>query len=183
MTLSVNINGNGTVDGGSSYVSGTIAVLNAVPNTGWKFKYYQINGSTYTDNPYSLTVGTEDITVIAVFYVSFEDYIKGLLGFEISDLALNTIRIKRSIDYAADVSTLSTRTLELAEADAIKWYVSSPSNFTGSKDSDGGWSHQDSSSSLSESDRKLLMNRATMLYSKWGEQNGYGVTAKIINLY
>ena len=183
MTLSVNIEGNGTVEGGVNYVSGSIAILNAIPNIGWSFKCYQINGITYTDNPYSMTVGAEDVSITAVFYVSFEDYIKGLLGFEISDLALNTIRIKRGIDYAADVSILSIRTLELAEADAIKWYVSSPTNFTGSKDSDGGWSHQDASSSLSESDRKLLMNRASMLYAKWGEQNGYGVTAKIINLY
>lgn len=183
MTLNVNISGNGTVEGGVNYTSGSIAILNAIPNVGWSFKCFQINGSTYTDNPYSLTVGTEDITATAVFYVSFEDYIKGLLGFEISELALNTIRIKRGIDYATDVSTLSIRVLELSEADAIKWYVSSPTNYTGSKDSDGGWSHQDASSSLSESDRKSLMNRASMLYSKWGEQNGYGVNAKIINLY
>lgn len=115
--------------------------------------------------------------------VSFEDYIRGLLNFDVSDIALNSIRIKRGIAEAADVSTLSIRTLELAEADALRWYVTSPSTYTGVKDSDGGWSHQEASSSLTDADKRLFSARAAAIYGKWGESNGFGSRIKIVNLY
>lgn len=181
MILSVNITGDGTVSGGGALNTGATATLLATAVTGWIFKSFEIGGTFYTANPYSFLVSTQDITVNALFYVTFENYISGKIGFEISDLALNSIRIKRNIAFAADVTTLTIRTLELAEADALMWYATSSSSYTGVKDSDGGWSHQDASYSLSSTDRSGMRSTALSLYRKWGENNGYG-TIRLVNL-
>ena len=181
MILSVNITGSGTVSGGGTLNTGVTATLAATPVTGWTFKHFEKDGTLYTDNPYSFGVPAQNVIVNALFYVTFEDYISGKVGFDINDLALNSIRIKRNIDYAADVTTLTIRTLELAEADALMWYATSASSYTGVKDSDGGWSHQEASSSLSSQDRSSMKSTALSLYRKWGENNGYG-TIRLVNL-
>ena len=86
MILSVNIIGNGNVSGGGSYASGSAVTLTATPSSGWTFKDFVIDGASYASNPYSLTVGASDLSVSATFYVSFEDYLKGILAFDITFL-------------------------------------------------------------------------------------------------
>ncbi len=181
MILSVNIIGNGNVSGGGSYASGSAVTLTATPSSGWTFKDFVIDGASYASNPYSLTVGASDLSVSATFYVSFEDYLKGILAFDITEQALNSIRIKRNIDFGTDVKTLIIRTIELAQADALMWYATLPSSKTGAKDSDGGWSHQEATVSISSEDRKAFRSQAMAIYRKWGESNGLG-TFKIVNL-
>ena len=103
------------------------------------------------------------------------------IAFDITEQALNSIRIKRNIDFGTDVKTLIIRTIELAQADALMWYATLPSSKTGAKDSDGGWSHQEATVSISSEDRKAFRSQAMAIYRKWGESNGLG-TFKIVNL-
>ncbi len=181
MNVSVDIKGGGNVSGSGIYNSGSNVTLVAEPVEGCSFMGFYLNGERY-NTPYSFIAGASDIVIEAVFYVTFENYIKGKLSFPITELALNSIRTKRGISFGADVITINTRTLELSEADAIMWYVTSSSSVSGEKDSDGGWSHQEASYSLSTSDRNTLKNMALSIYRKWGESSYLGIV-KIVNLY
>lgn len=136
---------------------------------------------TIYDNPYTITE-SENKTVQTTFYVTIEDYLKGLVDFDVSEQALNSIRIYRGIKKGADINELSQKTKDLAYADLLMWASTSPSSYTGGKDSDGGWSHTESSKTLSVTDKKRFESMAMAIYKRYQDKR-YTSSIKIVNLW
>lgn len=69
ITTSVDANGGGTVSpsGESSCVEGEDTQIEAVPNTGYSFVSWQIDGATVTTNPYTFENVTAPHTAVATF--------------------------------------------------------------------------------------------------------------------
>ena len=182
MNVTINIFGAGECSGAGVYADGVSITLLATPVAGNVFKKFIIGDSEILINPHYLTAGTEDVIADCYFYTPFELYIRGAVSFDVPDITLNNIRISRVIKYAQDVSELSTQTLELALADVLMYGASRPSSITGAKDSDGGWSHTDGSTTIGNSDRIFLRTRALDIYKKYGENTGStGITFGNLN--
>ena len=95
-----------------------------------------------------------------------EDWIKGKVGFDISDLSISAILADRMISALTDIDTLSTMQKELCQADALMIYVTSPNK--------GSYKIQDGNSSETLGseyfvDRDKIQDFAYSLYKKWGE--------------
>lgn len=175
------LSGAGTVVGGGEHSSGEEVTLTAKPVLPNRFKSFSTGGQEVDENPFSFTAGDDDVTVGVSFYTTIEDYLINQVGFPVTDGALNNIRIRRSIPYGADVSSLPERTLDLAYADVLMWGANSPTTVTGAKDSDGGWSHQDESRTMAITDKRLMRSTAMDIYKKWGDEM-YSSTLKFATL-
>lgn len=95
------------------------------------------------------------------------DWIKGKVGFKISDLAVTAILDDRDIEATAETSTLTQRQKELCWADALMIYVTSANM--------GSYQIQDGNSSETNGseyfvDRDKIQDFANSLYKKWGEE-------------
>lgn len=64
-TITVNAEKNGTVEGGGTYLYGSVATLKAIANTGYKFKQWS---DGVTENPRSITV-TSNAAYTAIFEI------------------------------------------------------------------------------------------------------------------
>lgn len=98
-----------------------------------------------------------------------EQYLRGTVGFEIPDLAINTILTKRQIDAGTMVSMLSEKQLDLCTADLYMYCASTPSVKGVNIDAHGSWKHQEGGWESSAFDKRNLRNMANDLYAKWGE--------------
>ena len=182
MNVTINIFGAGECEGGGEHAEAAVITLFATPAAGNVFKKFVIGSNEYFGNPKYLDAGTEDVSVDCYFYTPFELYIRGSVSFDVPDLTLNNVRISRGILYLQDVSELSTEKLELALADVLMYGASRPSSVTGAKDSDGGWSHTEGGTTISNSDRIFLRTRALDIYKKYGESVGSsGITFGNLN--
>lgn len=182
MNVSVEIVGDGTVQGTGSYSMGDGVTLTAISSAGIDFSYF-LDGDDekITDNPYVFTVSDDaDLSLKAVFIVTLEGYLKASVGFEIPDAALMKIRVDRELAFGQAVSGLSIKTKELCYADCLMWGVNSPSIIQGAKDSDNGWSHQGVSNTMSITDKRLMRIQANAIYRKWGDY--IEPTVKLITL-
>lgn len=178
MALEINIKGEGKVD---KVVVGNTATLTATAESSWTFKNYTIGSEMVTTNPYSFTLtGTDE--VLATFYVTIEDYLRGLVAFDVPDSALNSIRVFRNISKGADVVELSQRQKDLAYADLLMWASSNPSSYTGEKQSDGGWSQTGASKTLTATDKRRFEDQARSIYKQYGDPR-YSSSIKIVNLW
>ena len=68
---------------------------------------------------------------------TIEEYLRGCVGFEVTDSAISTILIDRGIAPGTDVSTLEKRQKDLCRADLYMWCASTPS-VTGSVEDANG---------------------------------------------
>jgi hypothetical protein len=94
------------------------------------------------------------------------EWIKGKVGFDISDLAVQAILEDREIGLTADTSTLTVRQKELSWADALMIYVTSPNKGSYTlRDGDS----QETTGSEYFVDRDRILAFANSLYTKWGE--------------
>jgi len=182
MNVTINIFGAGECEGSGEHVEASVITLFATPAAGNVFKKFVIDANEYFGNPKYLDAGTEDVSVDCYFYTPFELYIRGAVSFDVPDITLNNIRISRGISYLQDVSELSVKIQELSLADVLMYGASRPSSVTGAKDSDGGWSHTEGGSTISNSDRIFLRTRALDIYKKYGESVGSsGITFGNLN--
>ncbi len=175
MEIAIDIIGEGKVDKVAELESAT---LTAIPNENWTFKHFLIGNTANTENPISVTV-TE---VTAVFYISIEDYLKGLVGFDVTESVLNSIRIYREIKKGTDVTELSTKERDLLYADLLMWASTSPTSYTGTKEADGGWSKTEANKTISVTDKKRFENLAMSIYKKYLDRK-YNPSIKIVNLW
>lgn len=178
MNFSIDIKGEGKVE---KVVDENSTTLTAIPDESWTFKYFIVDDETITDNPHTLKI-EEGTTIQAVFYVAIEEYLKGLVGFDVTEQALNSIRMYRNIEKYTDVSELTIRDKELLYADLLMWAASSPTSYTGSKDSDGGWTHTEAGKTISVTDKKRFENSAKSIYKKYQDKK-YSSGIKLVNLW
>lgn len=178
MALTITIKGNGTVD---KVVDENSTTLTAKPNDEWNFKHFKTDSDTITDNPYTIEV-VADFEVIATFYMTVVSYIRGKVGFEITDSAIDAILLERGVDGNTDVSDLSFEEKELLYADALMWGATLPTVYSGTKESDGGWTHTEGSSTIQASDKKRFEAIAQEIYSKYNDPKKVKSKIKIVNL-
>lgn len=178
MGISIDIKGEGKVE---KVVDENSTILTAIPEEHWTFKHFLYNDQIISETTYTFEA-KEDDSVKAVFYVTIEDYLCGKVGFDVSESALNSIRVFREIPKHKDVSELNLRSKELVYADLLMWAATSPTSYTGSKDSDGGWNHTEASKTISVTDKKRFEKEAKAIYKKYQDRN-YSASIKIKNLW
>ena len=98
-----------------------------------------------------------------------EEYLRGVVGYQIADNALNSILFKRKIAAEAMASSLTEKQLDLCTADLYLWRAATPSTQNITEDSDGGWKHVEGGWQTSAFDKRELRAMAKELYEKWGE--------------
>ncbi len=183
MIITINIKGEGTVNGGGEYEAGTTATITATPVNGYTFKYFKTKEGETKTNPLVIEIkgDTTDLIIEAVFYVTIEDYLRGQVDFEISDAALTAIKLDRGVKFSQDVTELDAKTKDLCYADVLMWATTTASTIQGEKDSDNGWSHQASSKTLSINDKKRLEERAIQIYKRYNDTKA-NITTNTISL-
>ena len=115
--------------------------------------------------------------------MSFETYIQGLFPLSIPSTTLASIMYNRGITANTEVSAIAAKTVDLAYADICMYVSKIPSDFTGSKDSDNGWSHSESSYKLTSSDKDAYKREANIIYQKYGESSSIRANLRIINIH
>lgn len=95
-----------------------------------------------------------------------QDWLKGSVGFTLTELNIQFIFENRGVTYDADASTMSEKQKDLSRADAYTIYLTSSNK--------GGYKQQDGNSSLSENGesftyRDEAQRLAIFYYEKWGE--------------
>ena len=101
--------------------------------------------------------------------ISVEEYLRGCVGFEVSDNAITTILIDRGINPGTDVSNLDKRTKDLCKADLYMWCASTPSTIGSVEDADGEWKHKEGGTQSSAYDKRNLRQMAYDIYKRYGE--------------
>ncbi len=98
-----------------------------------------------------------------------EDYLRGVVSYQVADNALNSILFKRKIAAGEMASVLTEKLLDLCTADLYLWCATTPSTQNNTEDSDGGWKHVEGGWQTSAYDKRELRAMAKELYEKWGE--------------
>lgn len=178
MAFIIDIQGEGKVE---KVAEGNSATLTAIPEAGWKFKHFINDGIFITENPITIII-TAETKITTVFYVTIEDYLRGLVGFDVPESVLNSIRAYREVNKAADISELTVKQKDLLYADLLMWASTSPTSYTGTKESDGGWSRTESNKTVSVTDKKRFENMAMSIYKKYLDRK-YNSSIKIVNLW
>lgn len=99
----------------------------------------------------------------------FEEYLRGLVGLDVTDAALKSILAKRGIECGSLYDSVTTRLRDLCTADLYMWCANQPSIKGTIKDADGGWSHSEGGSQVFETDKKHFRKLAYGIYKRYGE--------------
>lgn len=99
-----------------------------------------------------------------------EEYLRGVVSYQVADNALNSILFKRKIAAGEMASALTEKQLDLCTADLYLWCATTPSTQNNTEDSDGGWKHVEGGWQTSAYDKRELRAMAKELYEKWGEK-------------
>lgn len=112
---------------------------------------------------------------------TIEEYLRGCVGFEVTDNAINTILIDRGIISGSDVTTIEKRIKDLCRADLYMWCASTPSVTGSVEDANGVWKHKEGGTESSAYDKRNLRQMANDIYALYGE-NVKKSSIKIVNL-
>lgn len=105
---------------------------------------------------------------------TIEAWLRGCVGFEVADNAINTILIDRGVEMGADVTKLDKKTKDLCKADLYMWCASTPSVTGSIEDANGVWKHKEGGTQSSAFDKRNLRAMANDIYKKYGENRGSG---------
>lgn len=114
--------------------------------------------------------------------MTIESYLRGLVGFDITDEALNSILFDRNVFTDTDVLTLTRKQKDLLYADMLMWAATMPSSYTGIKESDAGWTYTEGSSTLLKSDKERFEEIANNIYDRYDDSRKAQTDIRIINL-
>lgn len=115
-----------------------------------------------------------------------EEYLRGCVGFDVSDNALATILIDRDVEPGTDVRMLDKRTKDLCKADLYMWCASTPSVTGSVEDADGEWKHKEGGKQSSAYDKRNLRQMANDIYARYGEntiQSGMKLSCRGMRLW
>lgn len=101
--------------------------------------------------------------------MTFEVYIQGLFPMTIPSATLASIMLNRSIVASSETTALTAKQQRLAYADICMYFAKSPSQYTGVKDSDNGWSHSEGSSSFTSADKAAYRKEANLIYMEYSD--------------
>lgn len=96
------------------------------------------------------------------------DWLSGCVNFAITVETLNYICVNRGVipDTPYQDMVGGDLDIRLLKADLLKWIVLGASKVNNTSDSDNGWSHSDGGYTLSDDDKKLLMEEANGIYEE-----------------
>ena len=102
------------------------------------------------------------------------DYLFGCVNFAVPDSAVSYVANGRKFPVGMDADEAGDDNLRLMKADLLKWIVLGAGRVTDTKDSDNGWSHAGGGYTLSEFDKKLLMDEANAIYAELEPESVFG---------
>lgn len=111
---------------------------------------------------------------IATKIRTVEDYLFGCVNFAVPEETVREIIAERNFDCEMDVTTLEKKDKLLMKADLFKWIILGAGKVTDTKDVDNGWSHAGGGYTLSEYDKKLLMDEANGIYELYEPESVFG---------
>lgn len=114
--------------------------------------------------------------------MTIEEYLRGLVYYDVPDSTLRSILFKRKVAEGADVDTLEERDLDLCLAEVYMWCASTPSSKNNTEDSDGSWKHTEGGWQTSAYDKRQMRTMALDLFKKWGESLSSESKVVLINL-
>jgi len=117
---------------------------------------------------YALTLFNYQYFVTYLYSRIFDNKLKGMIGYPVSDASIYAAETNRSIVFGSDTANITERQRDLALADLITIICQSPST-TGVEDAMGDWKHK--SSGVAVSNISVLMKRANAIYSKYNENS------------
>lgn len=173
MAVITDIIGNGDVEITENETS---VMLDAQPIKGYDFKHFVIAGKEISRNPYSFPKPSEELKVQAVFYESINSYLQGCAPFDISNFIPGVLR-GREVPYKEDLNHMEVSLIELCEADLYLRMTKIPSSRQHERDSDGGWSHDGGSITISDNYRNMLTADALTIYNKYEDEKAKEVEA------
>ena len=179
--IALTTKGKGKVD---KVVAGIVTTLSASPSgIGWSFKHFIVDGLINESNPLVINTSIETVSeVVAHFCVTIEDYLLGKVGFDVEEIALNSIRIDRNVDEGEDINDVSAKTRELLYADLMMWASTSPTSYSGQRVSDLGYSVTEAGKTISVTDKKRFEKIAMEIYKNYGDAK-YSSSVRIVNLW
>jgi hypothetical protein len=98
-----------------------------------------------------------------------ESFLRGCVGYSVSDETLMAIFLKREVEFGTPAMTLTPKTRELCTADLYIYCASLPSTSGSVEDADAGWRHKEGGTQKSLSDTGKLIAMANEIYRKYGE--------------
>ena len=81
---------------------------------------------------------------------TIEEYLRGCVGFEVTDNAINTILIGRGITSGSYVTEIEERLQDLCRADLYMWCARTPSVTGSVEDANGVWKHKEGGMQISD---------------------------------
>ena len=166
--VTVLVRGSGVINGVGTYPAGREVEIEAIPVSYMRFKHWVYEDQIIEDNPYQFIALEKEMNFIAQFYMTIEEYLKGMIGYPVSDASIYAAETNRSIVFGSDTANITERQRDLALADLITIICQSPST-TGVEDAMGDWKHK--SSGVAVSNISVLMKRANAIYSKYNENS------------
>lgn len=166
--VTVLVRGSGIINGVGTYPAGREVEIEAIPVSYMRFKHWVYEDQIIEDNPYQFIALEKEMNFIAQFYMTIEEYLKGMIGYPVSDASIYAAETNRSIVFGSDTANITERQRDLALADLITIICQIPST-TGVEDAMGDWKHK--SSGVAVSNISVLMKRANAIYLKYNENS------------
>lgn len=98
-----------------------------------------------------------------------QDWLLSCVNFEIPSSASQAILLGRGLEGSEDCSMLDKKTRDLLKADLYVWICMGASKVDSVSDSDNGWSHKGGGYTLSEADKRRMLDWANDIYDEYDE--------------
>lgn len=102
------------------------------------------------------------------------EYLFGCVNFAVPDDAVIGIAKERKFDVDDNADDIDRDSKRLMKADLYKWIIMGPGRITDTKDQDNGWAHAGGGYTLSEFDKKLMMDEANAIYAELEPESVFG---------
>ena len=99
---------------------------------------------------------------------TIEAYLRDLTAYDVTDGAIENILIQVGVEVGADVTTLTARQKDLCTAYLYLWCATTPSVVSATKDTDGGWAHEEGGKQTSAYDKRLMRQMAQDILGRYG---------------
>lgn len=99
--------------------------------------------------------------------MTIEQFLRGLVDFNVSDSTLASILYLRQVVMGTDVECVSEKQRDLCLADLYVYMSNSSTITSGEYESDGGWQHRSAAQNVTN--RSELRKMAKDIYRKWGD--------------
>ena len=162
--VTVIVRGSGIINGVGTYPAGREVEIEAIPSSFMRFRHWQYEDEIIEENPHVFIALEKEMNFIAIFYMTIEDWLRGMIGYPDTDASIFAAETNRGIVFGSDALIVTEKQRELALADLITIICQMPST-TGTEDAMGDWKHKTSGSSVGSI--AVLMKRANAIYAKY----------------